>query len=106
MPHIDFLKMNIEGSEKEVFTKNYESWLPKTTAMLIELHDGKNAGCSSTVFNTIQQYNFAVAETASYGVLFAQEKIYRDWYAKWYKEEIYKPNINKKRFPKFYLDKK
>jgi FkbM family methyltransferase len=102
---IDFLKMNIEGSEKEVFSKNYDYWLPKTKAMLIELHDGKNAGCSSTVFKTTNQYSFAVAETAPYGVLFTKETIYRDWYAKWYKEEIYKPNINKDRFPQFYLDK-
>jgi FkbM family methyltransferase len=102
---IDFLKMNIEGSEKEVFAENYQHWLPKTKAMLIELHDGKNAGCSNTVFNTINQYNFSVAETAGYGVLFIESSSYRDWYAKWYKEEIYNPNINKNRFPKFYLDK-
>ncbi len=102
---IDFLKMNIEGSEKEVFSENYKVWLPKTKTMLIELHDGKNAGCSSTVFATTNQYNFAVAETAPYGVLFTKESIYRDWYAKWYKEEIYDPNINKTRFPEFYLDK-
>lgn len=103
--HIDFLKMNIEGSEKEIFTENYQSWLPKTKAMLIELHDGKNAGCSKAVFSTTNKYDFAVAETATYGVLFIKEAIYRAWYAKWYKEEIYLPNINKERFPQFYLDK-
>lgn len=102
---IDFLKMNVEGSEKEIFSENYHDWLPYTKTMLIELHDGKNAGCSKTVFNTTNQYNFSVAETANYGVLFTQESIYRKWYAKWYKDEIYIPNINKKRFPKFYLDK-
>lgn len=102
---IDFLKMNIEGSEKEIFGENYKNWLPKTKAMLIELHDGKNAGCSKTVFSTINQYDFAVAETAPYGVLFVKENIYRKWYADWYREEVYKPNINKDRFPEFYLDK-
>ncbi len=104
-PKIDFLKMNIEGSEKEVFEENYNSWLPKTQAMLIELHDGKNAGCSKSVFSTINNFDFAVAETAPYGILFVKEKTYRNWYANWYKEEIYKPNINKSRFPEFYLDK-
>jgi len=101
---IDFLKMNIEGSEKEIFTENYKSWLPKTKSMLIELHDGKNAGCSKAVFKAVNEYNFAVAETAPYGILFTKEDIYRAWYAKWYKEEIYNPNINKDRFPTFYLD--
>jgi FkbM family methyltransferase len=101
---IDFLKMNIEGSEKEIFSENYENWLPLTKAMLIELHDGKNAGCSKAVFSTVNKYDFAVAETAPYGILFVKEKVYRKWYADWYREEIYKPNIDKKRFPEFYLD--
>lgn len=100
---IDFLKLNIEGSEKEVFESNYENWLPKTKAMLIELHDGKNAGCAKTVFNTLNKFDFAVAETAAYGVLFCKEAIYRQWYAQWYANEIYTPNINKQRFPKLYL---
>ncbi|MCA6434994.1 MAG: FkbM family methyltransferase [Bacteroidetes bacterium] len=101
---IDFLKMNIEGSEKEVFSFNYQNWLPKTKAMLIELHDGKNKGCAKAVFNATNEYNFAVAETANYGILFCEENTYRNWYAQWYKENIYQPNINKTRFPKFYLD--
>jgi FkbM family methyltransferase len=103
-PKIDFLKMNIEGSEKEIFTENYTEWLPKTKALLIELHDGKNAGCSKAVFNTTNQYDFAVAETSPYGILFVKENTYRKWYAHWYKEEIFNPNINKDRFPSFYLD--
>jgi FkbM family methyltransferase len=101
---IDFLKMNIEGSEKEIFSENYKSWLPKTKAMLVELHDGKNAGCSRAVFSALNPYDFSVAETAPYGILFVKESVYRAWYAKWYKEEIYHPNIDKKRFPEFYLD--
>lgn len=102
---IDFLKMNIEGSEKEVFSFNYQNWLPKTRCMLIELHDGKNKGCAKAVFNAINQYQFAVAETANYGIVFCEEGIYRKWYASWYRDNIYKPNINKTRFPEFYLDK-
>lgn len=104
-PHIDFLKMNIEGSEKEIFSFNYRSWLPKTKVMLVELHDGKNAGCSRSVFSAVSEYDFAVAETAPFGVLFVKEATYRKWYASWYREEIYKPNINKERFPDFYLDR-
>lgn len=102
---IDFLKMNIEGSEKQVFTENYSAWLPQTRAMLIELHDGKNKGCSRAVFAATGQFDFAVAETAPYGILFVKENLYRKWYAQWYKESIYVPNINKERFPEFYLDK-
>lgn len=105
LPSIDFLKMNIEGSEKEVFSEHYEKWLPHTRSMLIELHDGKNKGCSKAVFSATNQYDFAVCETAPYGVLLTKESVYRAWYASWYREEIYKPNISKERFPEFYLDK-
>ncbi len=101
---IDFLKMNIEGSEKDIFTDRYQYWLPRTKAMLIELHDGKNSGCSKAVFSAVSEYDFAVSETAPYGVLFTKESVFRAWYAGWYKEEIYKPNIDKERFPNFYLD--
>jgi len=102
---LDFLKLNVEGSEKEIFSKGYDAWLPETQAMLVELHDGKNPGCSSAVFSAVQNFRFAVAETAAYGILFVKEHAYRSWYAKWYKESIYQPNINKERFPDFYLDK-
>lgn len=99
------MKLNVEGSEKEIFSEAYHSWLPDVQAMLIELHDGKNPGCSKTVFSAIRPYAFAVAETAPYGILFVKEPAYSPWYAKWYREEVYLPNINKERFPKFYLDR-
>jgi FkbM family methyltransferase len=103
---IGFLKLNVEGSEKEIFSEAYAAWLPKTKALLVELHDGKNPGCSRALFNATSHYSLAVAETASYGILFVEEGLYVPWYAKWYKEDIYEPRINKARFPKFYLDKK
>lgn len=103
--HIDFLKLNVEGSEKEIFSEGYQAWLPETQAMLVELHDGKNPGSSLAVFSAVQHFQFAVAETAAYGILFVKEPVYRSWYAKWYKESVYQPNINKERFPEFYLDK-
>lgn len=102
---IGFLKLNVEGSEKEIFSEGYEAWLPKTAALLVELHDGKNPGSSKAVFSAVCRYDLAVAETAIYGILFTKEKPYEHWYAKWYRESIYEPNINKERFPGFYLDK-
>lgn len=101
---IDFLKLNVEGSEKEIFSEGYEAWLPETQAMLVELHDGKNPGCSAALFSAVRNLHFSVAETAPYGILFVKEHDYRNWYAAWYRESIYRPNIDKERFPKFYLD--
>ncbi|BDQ12536.1 MAG: FkbM family methyltransferase [Chitinophagaceae bacterium] len=56
---IDLLKIDIEGSEKEVFEANYEFWLPKTKVIYLELHDQMKKGCSKSVFAAISKYNFS-----------------------------------------------
>lgn len=55
---IDILKIDIEGSEKEVFTSDVEKWLPLTKCLIIELHDRMKNGCSQTVFKALANYNF------------------------------------------------
>lgn len=59
MPHIDVLKLDVEGSEKELFQENFEYWLPKTKMLIIELHDEMKKGCSRSVFSAINQYDFS-----------------------------------------------
>ena len=59
MPHIDVLKLDIEGSEKEVFEENFEKWLPLTKVLIIELHDEMKKGCSRAVFNAVSKYDFS-----------------------------------------------
>jgi FkbM family methyltransferase len=58
---IDILKLDIEGSEKEVFELNYEYWLPRTRAIIIELHDHMRPGASKALFKAIGQYDFSFA---------------------------------------------
>ncbi len=36
---IGILKIDVEKSEKEIFARNYESWIDKVDAIAIELHD-------------------------------------------------------------------
>jgi FkbM family methyltransferase len=51
---ISVLKMDIEGAEAVVFSKNYESWLPFVDNMAIELHDDSCFGrASDIVLNTV-----------------------------------------------------
>ncbi len=57
---IDILKIDIEGSEKELFDSNFESWLPKTKVLLIELHDGHRKGASRSFFKAISNYNYSM----------------------------------------------
>lgn len=45
---IDLLKVDIEGSEVEIFSYCKE-WLPKVRALLVETHDRLRSGCTNAV---------------------------------------------------------
>ena len=53
--HIDILKLDIETSEKQLFSEGYEEWLPKVRTIIIELHDWIEAGCSKPFFEAINK---------------------------------------------------
>lgn len=55
---IDILKLDIEGAEKELFSKNYESWLGKVDVLIIELHDRKKDGCSKAFRQAARNYSW------------------------------------------------
>jgi FkbM family methyltransferase len=44
LPRISILKMDIEGAEAEVFSKDPSIWLRRTDAVAVELHDDTNFG--------------------------------------------------------------
>jgi FkbM family methyltransferase len=71
---IDILKLDIEGSEKEVFESNFESWLPKTKCLIIELHDRMKPGCSISVQQAISNYSFEEFESGE-NVVFTKKEI-------------------------------
>jgi FkbM family methyltransferase len=58
---IDILKMDIEGSEKEVFSSDYDAWLSRTNCLIIELHDRMKKGCSKTVFEALSKFDFSLS---------------------------------------------
>jgi FkbM family methyltransferase len=55
---IDLLKMDIEGTEKEIFEASTEEWLPKTRTICIELHDWLRSGCAYAFYSKIQSRPF------------------------------------------------
>lgn len=69
LKQIDLCKINIEGTEKELFEKNYESWLSKTKLITIELHDSLRAGCSKAFFKAMVNYNFSLSQKGPYLVV-------------------------------------
>lgn len=52
---IGLLKVDIEGSEKVVFAKNYENWLGKVKNLAIEIHDDLD---KETVFSAMSAYQY------------------------------------------------
>ena len=49
----------MEGSEKELFSTNYQAWLPRVRMLLVEVHDWMQMGSSAAVFRATSQYNFS-----------------------------------------------
>lgn len=58
---IDILKIDIEGSEKELFESNFENWLKITKILIIELHDGLRTGASKSFFEAVSKYDFHIS---------------------------------------------
>lgn len=52
---IDLLKVDIEGSEKEIFA-NAESWISSVDAICIELHDRFKTGCSRSFYRAVDDF--------------------------------------------------
>jgi len=55
---IDILKVDIEGSEKELFENGSEAWLPLCRTLVVEIHDNLKKGASKAVFTAISKHNF------------------------------------------------
>lgn len=54
-PEIDLLKIDIERSELELFSRNTESWLPQVRNLCIELH---GADCEEVFFRALSDYSY------------------------------------------------
>lgn len=74
LPRIDVLKMDIEGSEKEVFSRGFEQWLPKVRVLIIELHDRMKPGCSVAFFKALQGYDYSTGVSGEHIVVFFNHK--------------------------------
>lgn len=56
---IDILKIDIEGAEAVLFSKNYEKWLKKVKNLVIELH-GKD--CEKVFFDALSMYDYELTK--------------------------------------------
>jgi hypothetical protein len=56
LTEIDILKIDIEGSEKEVF-RTCVSWIAKVKAIIIELHERIKSGCNRAVYSATNDFD-------------------------------------------------
>lgn len=75
LKQIDILKVDIEGSEKEMFEKNFEQWLPLVKILIIELHDGLRAGSSKSFFKSICKYDFNLYRNNENFIIYFKKEI-------------------------------
>ena len=67
---IDILKIDIEGSEKELFESNFEFWLGKVKVIIIELHDLIRPGSSKSFFKAISNYEYSLKLRGEYIIIY------------------------------------
>ncbi len=61
MTTVDILKIDIEGSEAELFSEGADVWLRKTKCLIIEVHDEIRQGCSNALFAALAPLNFRMS---------------------------------------------
>ena|SRR2546422_3358101 len=57
--HIDLLKIDIEGAEKEVLL-HCEGWIGKVDVLVIEFHDRIRSGCTESLREAVRNKNFSL----------------------------------------------
>ncbi|HYV91948.1 MAG TPA: FkbM family methyltransferase [Chitinophagales bacterium] len=55
LKEIAILKMDVEGSEKEIFSGDFDSWLPHVHCLIVELHDRFKPGSGQAVEKAVQK---------------------------------------------------
>lgn len=63
--HIDLLKLDIEGSEEQLFSSNYGDWIDRVKNLMIEPHGRRRR---DVVFSAVKDRGFSVSESGEYVV--------------------------------------
>lgn len=55
---IDILKLDVEGAEFEIFSRNYEKWVSKVKVIIVECPDQDHPGTAMTIFRALSGLEF------------------------------------------------
>jgi FkbM family methyltransferase len=61
LPHVDILKMDIEGAEYSVFANNPDAWLAGVRVIVAELHEFIHPGVSELVLGVLKDSGFKIS---------------------------------------------
>jgi len=70
--HIDILKLDIEGAERELFSDGGEAWIDRVGMIMVELHDHFRPGCTAAMHRLIDGRGFSVDQRGEYFILTKQ----------------------------------
>ena len=66
---IDILKLDVEGAEENIFSRNHETWLNKVDTLYIELHEWMMPGCSRNFLAATAGLNFTTTQRGEVTIL-------------------------------------
>ncbi len=72
MPRLDIVKMDIEGSEYEVFSPGCESWLSETRVIMLETHERIRPGTEQRVNNAMAAQGFLRSRSGETDIFYRQ----------------------------------
>lgn len=59
--HLDVLKIDVEGAEKEIF-EDCKDWINRVGIILVELHDRLKDGCSKSFYNATNDFGTQISK--------------------------------------------
>lgn len=75
LPKIDILKIDIEGTEKEVFSANVIPWLKKTGMIFVELHERYAPGCTMTIMRHFKKNKYITKHENEHAIFINKKQI-------------------------------
>ena len=75
LPFRRILKLDIEGAEKELFQSDYDAWVGRVNAIIVELHDKLRPGCSDALYRAVQRYHFTQFHRGEHVILLKQGRL-------------------------------
>lgn len=67
---VDLLKIDIEGSEKELFESDISCWISKVKVIAVECHDRFKTGCQKSVYNALKERSSDIKDVGEYKVFY------------------------------------